>query len=228
MNVPLFWGIYWASYEEMKYILKDSTLSPTFQTIISATIAGGFADTITNPFWVVRTRIQTLIFHPESSFQTISTFSMFQHIYKNEGVFAFYKGLSASYLGLTHVAIQFPLYENLKEYYKKHRKDEELTLLDYIVSSSVSKFIASTLTYPHEVLRVRLQDHRNLTNNNTLQYSKSSLSLFKLVKNIIHEEGVKALWSGFRLNMIRILPSTTTHFVTYEYVSRHMKNYESS
>lgn len=35
-------------------------------------------------------------------------------IYREEGLGAFYKGLAPSLLGVTHVAVQFPLYEQLK------------------------------------------------------------------------------------------------------------------
>lgn len=97
--------------------------------ITSAICAGAMADIITNPFWVTRTRIQTLALHAEDTIsaysvppahplqgskaprpvQDISTYQMMRHIYKQEGVGAFYRGLTASFLGLSHVAIQFPL-----------------------------------------------------------------------------------------------------------------------
>lgn len=35
-------------------------------------------------------------------------------IVKEEGFLALYKGLGASVIGLSHVAIYFPIYENLK------------------------------------------------------------------------------------------------------------------
>ena len=35
-------------------------------------------------------------------------------IYRSEGIRAFYRGLLPSLLGITHVAVQFPLYEKLK------------------------------------------------------------------------------------------------------------------
>jgi hypothetical protein len=41
--------------------------------------------------------------------KNFSTFRMMKEIYKNEGMFAFYRGIDASFLGLSHVAIQFPL-----------------------------------------------------------------------------------------------------------------------
>lgn len=35
-------------------------------------------------------------------------------IYRTEGIKAFYRGLLPSLLGIMHVAVQFPLYEQLK------------------------------------------------------------------------------------------------------------------
>lgn len=35
-------------------------------------------------------------------------------IFRTEGIHAFYRGLLPSLLGIAHVAVQFPLYEQLK------------------------------------------------------------------------------------------------------------------
>ena len=251
INVPLFWGIYWSGYEYMKlYFQQETNLILPVQHILSATTAGAFADVISNPFWVVRTRIQTQILHPERHFPgTPSTLSMFQYIYQHEGFFAFYRGLSASLLGLTHVAIQFPLYEYLKEISRTRRGATETTALDHFFASVTAKIVASSITYPHEVLRVRLQDTERISSSVPLEGKKhlssklqvtrnissslmsfhplsifSSSSLVMMTKKIIREEGVKALWSGFRISMIRVIPSTTTSFLTYEYVTKLLKN----
>lgn len=86
--------------------------------IASAAAAGGFTDVITNPLWVVRTRLmsQHMNLAPgqappyQGSWpQTLWT------IKKREGTRALYRGLSASFLGLSHVMVQFPVYEILKE-----------------------------------------------------------------------------------------------------------------
>ena len=37
-------------------------------------------------------------------------------IYRTEGISAFYRGLLPSLLGIAHVAVQFPLYEQCKRY----------------------------------------------------------------------------------------------------------------
>jgi solute carrier family 25 (mitochondrial folate transporter), member 32 len=252
INVPLFWGIYWTGYENMKlYFQQETNLILPVQHILSATMAGALADVISNPFWVVRTRIQTQILHPERHLPaTPSTLSMFQYIYQQEGFFAFYRGLSASLLGLTHVAIQFPLYEHLKELSRTRRGATETSAIDHFFASVTAKIVASSITYPHEVLRVRLQDTergapRNFSCERTKHTSSSrsssrmfqvslrpllsllsSSSLVMMTKKIIREEGVKALWSGFRISMIRVIPSTTTSFLTYEYVTKLLRNGE--
>ncbi len=41
-------------------------------------------------------------------------------IYQQEGLRAFYKGLAPSLMGVSHVAVQFPLYEQLKIWAGEH------------------------------------------------------------------------------------------------------------
>ncbi len=112
LTVPLFWGVYWPMYEGMKsYCLREfPDTHAHYSHFTAAVVAGIVGDVITNPFWMTRTRIQTLILHQERHLSTnISTWEMMKTIYRQEGFLAFYQGLTASFLGLSHVAIQFPL-----------------------------------------------------------------------------------------------------------------------
>lgn len=52
--------------------------------------------------------------HNQKVDQYTGLFSAAKLIYKQEGIGAFYKGLTASLLGLTHAAVYFPIYEELK------------------------------------------------------------------------------------------------------------------
>eukprot|EP01031_Cornospumella_fuschlensis_P026223 gene26222-31678_t len=201
--------------------------------IFSAICAGAMADIITNPFWVTRTRIQTLALHTEENLtasaylpnyprpsQDISTYQMMRHIHREEGVRAFYRGLTASFLGLSHVAIQFPLYEYLKKQARTYRQGEE-TFWDLLLASMTAKVIAATLTYPHEVLRARMQDVRGGGSQTGGRYP----TLYNTFMHIYKQEGVWSLWSGLKVNLVRIAPATVATFLSYEYISRMLKGW---
>jgi solute carrier family 25 folate transporter 32 len=48
-----------------------------------------------------------------------NTLHAFKTIYSTEGFRGFYKGLGPSLMGVSHVAVQFPLYEKLKVWLSK-------------------------------------------------------------------------------------------------------------
>lgn len=82
------------------------------------------------------------------------TFDAVTRIAKEEGISKLYSGIVPSLIGITHVAVQFPLYEFVKTTIsKKKRKSlDELNVSEILFASSISKMVASTLTYPHEVI----------------------------------------------------------------------------
>lgn len=114
LTVPVFWSVYWPMYDSIKRHLEESKTfnSPHISNLVSAVISGGIGDIITNPFWVTRTRIQALILHTNPA-PKIGMIQMMRSIYNDEGFRALYKGLGASFLGLSHVAIQFPLCKSI-------------------------------------------------------------------------------------------------------------------
>lgn len=106
--------------------------------ILSAMAAGATSTVCTNPLWVIKTRfmVRPLPSPPLPSPLSRRTSTLanraapqtqpreerrYRHtldaaltIYRTEGWRAFFRGLLPSLLGITHVAVQFPLYEHLK------------------------------------------------------------------------------------------------------------------
>jgi len=85
-------------------------------------------------------------------------------MYRAEGLSVFYSGLGPALLGLSHVAIQFPLYEFLKQQFTGLAMGENTSKTEhqnYFIGISAATFLskvcATCATYPHEVLRTRLQ-----------------------------------------------------------------------
>ena len=82
-----------------------------------------------------------------------------QDILRNEGPRGFWRGLLPSLFGITHGAIQFTAYEELKIYRRQQRESGTLSNVDTVLLSSVSKIFAGSITYPYQVLRSRLQTY---------------------------------------------------------------------
>jgi len=74
-----------------------------------------------------------------------------------QGILGFYKGIVASYVGISETVIHFVIYEAVKAWLATHRSrasqtDDRKTFRDFIefmAAGSFSKTIASTIAYPH-------------------------------------------------------------------------------
>jgi solute carrier family 25 protein 33/36 len=133
--------------------------------LCAAASAGIITGTATNPIWLVKTRLQLdKNTHTDGrGRQYKNAVDCIMQTVRKEGVRGLYKGLSASYLGVTESTLQWTMYEQMKIYLA--RREERvansglpLTTWDHTVSwtgkisaAGVAKFIAALVTYPHEV-----------------------------------------------------------------------------
>ncbi|EAR84652.2 carrier protein (macronuclear) [Tetrahymena thermophila SB210] len=218
ISIPLFHSLFFTIYNQMKPFIKNHmTDTPlVIQHICASTITGFICDTLTNPLWVVRTRLQVQHMHQDSSKYSDGLFKTFRKIQQEEGFKALYKGLGASLLGLTHVAFQFPIYEYLKAKFEHNKslQNKKVNSKDIFVASVISKFIACSITYPHIVIRTRLQDNRQ--NYGSLNLSHR-LRIKDIVMDIVHKEGLNGLYRGLKVDLVRVLPANTITFIVYEY-----------
>ncbi|KYR00569.1 mitochondrial substrate carrier family protein [Tieghemostelium lacteum] len=225
------WAIYFTTYNYLKTVISPRLLgsdqNSTSVHILSAAGAGVVNSTFTNPIWVVKTRFITQEMKGRQRKYT-GIIQCFISIYKEEGFAAFYKGLGPSLLGIAHVGVQFPLYEKFKLILAEKNRmklgdggvsqtsESNLSIIDIMVASSVSKIIASMVAYPHEVLRSRLQDS---SPDSPYRYKGSLLSNFK---QIYYEEGIRGLYKGMGVNLLRVTPSCVITFTSYEYIKKYL------
>lgn len=77
---------------------------------MSAMCAGFVSSTSTNPIWFVKTRLQ-LDFNSEKQ---MTVRDCIRNIYQTSGLRGFYKGITASYFGISETVVHFVIYETLK------------------------------------------------------------------------------------------------------------------
>jgi solute carrier family 25 folate transporter 32 len=110
------------------------------------------------------------------------------------------------------------------------------------LATFISKVCATCATYPHEVLRTRLQtqqrtvpstslegisfrggmDHVNMTRGPGTASSDGMINIprykgiIRTIRTIIQEEGWRAFYNGMGTNLLRAVPAAMTTMLTYE------------
>jgi len=146
---------------------------------------------------------------------------------KEEGPRTFYSGLVPSLIGVSHVVVQFPALEYLKHVLtppdwphhdplrpNSHANGLTLPMHRLIVAIILSKALASGATYPHEVLRTRLQNQHGGISHPNSKYK----GLWHAFRTVLREEGARGLYGGFGVNLVRTVPSSLVTILGFEYV----------
>ncbi|KAL4160071.1 hypothetical protein PRNP1_000642 [Phytophthora ramorum] len=225
-------AMYFGSYSTFKNKFASYGMDGRLYNFLSAAGAGSISATLCCPIWVVKTRLQLMPAHATTvaaatrqnvvsvGFAEVETaatkakpqFTSVRQVavemYRNEGPRAFFRGLTASYWGITESAIQFALYEECKD------RIEEPTKLKYFLTAGACKLLASVCTYPHEVVRTRMRDQRAPLNSKELKYRSMIQSIIKIYK----EEGRRGLYAGMPAHLMRVVPNAAILFTVVEMV----------
>ncbi|KKK19379.1 mitochondrial carrier protein [Aspergillus ochraceoroseus] len=249
------WAVYLAVYDRTREYFYETTDSWWLSRGYASITAGACSTLVTNPIWVIKTRLMSQSMKSSSEgfrapWQYKSTWDAARKMYQHEGILSFYSGLTPALLGLTHVAIQFPLYEYLKMAFTgysigEHPDNGSSHWIGICCATFLSKICASTLTYPHEVLRTRLQtqqrtypspspeeitfrgglDHPQDRGRPPVAASSDGMpnrprysGVIRTFQTILKEEGWRAFYSGIGTNLFRAIPAAMTTMLTYEYL----------
>lgn len=230
------WTIYFSVYERAKTYYPNimgplGVTSDTINHCMAAVTAGMALSVAVNPIWVVKTRLMIQGSYPREELRPAApkptkrqpayyrgTIDAFRQMYKQEGVRVFYSGLVPSMFGLVHVGIHFPIYERLKKVLRCDHTSLSADNSSYglvwrlIVASLASKMLASTITYPHEILRTRMQ----------MQHATEKIRFLQAIKNIYAKQGVRGFYAGYSVNMVRTVPSSAVTLVSFEFIKHYL------
>lgn len=165
MTYPVFWGVFF----QTNHYLNSQSKTPMLNSFASSILAS----LMSNPLFVLKIRSQT-----NNEINTIGK------IIKTEGMHGMFKGLKATVLNNTKLAVQIPMYDWMKEH-------------DYniIFASTFSKITTSGLFYPLDI--VRTQERNSIKKEN----------LLKLFREVIRRDGYRGLYKGVGMYTLTTLPN---------------------
>lgn len=197
--------------------------------LCAAACAGLVTGTATNPIWLVKTRLQLdkeTAGADRKTRQYKNSLDCVKQVVRNEGIKGLYRGLSASYLGITESTLQWVLYERMKGYLAQRKSratangramtgwDEFIDIGGKLGAAGIAKLFAAALTYPHEVVRTRLRQRP--ADGGIPKYT----GLLQCFRTIWREEGIVSMYGGLSPHLLRVVPSAAIMFGMYEAILR--------
>eukprot|EP01029_Cantina_marsupialis_P009115 TRINITY_DN2133_c3_g1_i1.p1 TRINITY_DN2133_c3_g1~~TRINITY_DN2133_c3_g1_i1.p1 ORF type:complete len:318 (+),score=68.04 TRINITY_DN2133_c3_g1_i1:103-1056(+) len=213
------WGVYFFLYEHAKNRHKEYTNSETLSAprhVLASWEAGTLSCLLLNPIWLIKTRLQLQTNAHTAPYRGMV--DVVTRVIKEEGLFALYKGIIPALWLVSHGVIQFVCYEELKKAFLNAKPDKELNSLHYFLFGGTAKVIASTSTYPFQVVKSRLQQRYFSSDKRVYR------GFFQSLRCIFQNEGVRGLYRGLTPNLYRVAPSAALTFVAYEFVVRKFKH----
>lgn len=211
-------AIYFAAYSSAKEQLNDVFEPDSTQVhMVSAGLAGFTAITATNPIWLIKTRMQ--LDSRNRGERRMNALECVRRVYQSDGLRGFYRGMSASYAGISETVIHFVIYESIKRRLQENKaqatvmEDEDENVKDasdfvgMMLAAATSKTCATSIAYPHEVIRTRLREE-----------GSKYRSFFQTLITVPREEGYRALYRGLTTHLVRQIPNTAIMMSTYELV----------
>lgn len=230
---------------------KNSDLG-SMENFTAACLSGALMVGFTNPLWLIKTRMQLQMkkFQEHQLKSRYLSSSNVKPPYKNiadaartivreEGPLALYKGAFPALILVSHGGVQFVVYEYLKITFGQYKKESKKSKLNpdekshsvferlydsvgYLSMGAVSKIIASTVTYPIQVIKSRIQQRSQtaeLTSRGDVEIvEREYRGVVSAFSKIYRNEGVFGFFKGSLANALRVAPSSAITFVVYETV----------
>ena len=186
--------------------------------IVSGAFAGFCTSLVTNPIWMMKTRLQL-----QDNRSPHRKYRGFLHaLYRtihDEGFFALYRGFSTSLMMISNNALQFMAYEELKLVAINLAQGEEnLTTSHFLLMGAMAKTFSSTTTYPLQVIRSRL--YTAGTSMAATPEAAQVKGIRQVISYVFRTKGLRGFYSGLTPNLLKTAPASALTFMTYEQMMR--------
>ncbi|KAL2248889.1 peroxisomal nicotinamide adenine dinucleotide carrier [Sesamum indicum] len=206
-------------------------------SLVVAALSGCVNVLLTNPIWVVVTRMQTHTKKSQpnrtgslSSEEVLlaavepppyGTSHVIQEVYDEAGVLGFWKGVFPTLIMVSNPSIQFMLYETLLKKLKKRRLssgkgNNNVTALEIFLLGALAKLGATVVTYPLLVVKSRLQAKQVTGGDKKHQYRGTLDAILKMIRY----EGFYGFYKGMGTKIVQSVLAAAVLFMVKEELVR--------
>ncbi|KEY66456.1 hypothetical protein S7711_06196 [Stachybotrys chartarum IBT 7711] len=199
ISITNFVYYYW--YEWTRAFLEQAAIKSgrinkkltTVESMLAGALAGSATVIITNPIWVVNTRVTTRRQDKEAdvelgtvskSSKPPSTIGTLLALLKNEGPQALFAGVVPALVLVINPILQYTLFEQMKNIVERKRK---VTPGIAFLLGALGKLFATSVTYPY--ITVKSQMH-------VASHTDKKEGMFQALSRVVREEGYAGLYKG--------------------------------
>eukprot|EP00897_Mesotaenium_endlicherianum_P007358 jgi/Mesen1/6650/ME000340S05814 len=200
--------LYFVAYECSKTKLEKH-LPPHLTHIASASVGTVAASIVRVPADTLKHRVQ--------AYMHANVFEAAKSIVMTEGIGGLYKGFLPTLMrDVPEIAIQFSVYEKMREFVASRRKVEKLTTPEHLVLGAFAGAVAATCTMPLDLVKTR-------------QQCGAAMGIHTIVQAVVRESGPLGLLSGLGPRVLHVSMMSAVFFGLFEYCKLVMKpNREAS
>ncbi|KAK3595655.1 hypothetical protein CHS0354_026870 [Potamilus streckersoni] len=220
LGTGISWGLFFFFFNNIKTWMQGGDAKQALgpgKEFLASYQAGLLTLVLMNPLSVAKSRIY--LEYKQSAGATFNgvcykgTASALSNIYRIYGVRGLYKGFIPGLVGNFHGAIQFMIYEELKNYNKKHYSNGNVDTrlykcIECLAIPAISKIIAVLMMYPCQVIRTRLHDQH-----------RSYSGITDVIKQMIKTEGTRSLYKGVCAQLCQSVPNICIVFMVYQCIT---------
>jgi solute carrier family 25 (mitochondrial folate transporter), member 32 len=172
--------------------------------------AGVFASVVTQPFWVIKTRMLLNVRPRTGEFRNF--FEKAREIYGQYGVRGYMKGLSLNlWLSLLGISQMF-FYEGSKLAYDALAIPETALSEKSFICGGISKVCSGLILYPLTTVRTRIQQNQFIQGRTDEKYR----GVGQIISRTFHQEGISGFYKGLTPNILKGIPQRGLYFYFYE------------
>lgn len=197
ISVTNFVYYYWYEWTRAffeKAALKAGRASKkltTVESMVAGAIAGSATVMLTNPIWVINTRMTARKRHEESEESLLAggnkaptTVGTLLSLLKDEGPQALFAGVVPALVLVINPILQYTIFEQLKNAVEKRRR---ITPTDAFVMGAAGKLLATSITYPYITVKSRMH---------VAGGDGAKETTMQKLKSIVSQEGYSGLYKG--------------------------------